>query len=241
MIEERVFPDQIFKAYDIRGVVGKEWDAAWSFRIGQAFGTLMQEKLLRRCVIGRDGRLSSEELSAALIEGVRSTGTDVVDIGIVATPAAYFAEYELKADGVLMVTASHNPAEYNGIKMVLQHAALAGEAIQALKQRVKENSFIKAESSGAYSTLNIHDAYQQRILEGMGDLQARRIAVDCGNGAMSQHAVELLEALGMEVIPLYCTLDGRFPHHEPDPSKDENLQDLNTVGRGKQIFGLIVI
>ncbi|MES2208403.1 MAG: phosphomannomutase/phosphoglucomutase [Pseudomonadota bacterium] len=229
MLEEQIFPDAIFKAYDIRGIVGKEWNASWSFQIGQAFGTLMREKALNHCVVGRDGRLSSEEFSDALIKGVRSTGINVYDIGLVATPAAYFAEYELNADGALMVTASHNPAEYNGIKMVLQHVAFAGDAIQELKQRVKEKHFALAETLGNYTIVDICKAYQQRVLKGIGHLQAKRIAVDCGNGAMSQHAVAALEALGMEVIPLYCVLDGHFPHHEPDPSKDENLGDLKKI------------
>jgi len=223
------FPYLIFKAYDIRGIVGVDWDAYWARKIGQAIGTLLHEKGLSRCVIGRDGRLSGLELMQALIEGVCSAGIDVSNIGCAATPAGYFAGYELKADAVLVVTASHNSAPYNGIKMVIENRALAGEDIQDLKDRVHAERFFVADTEGRCELIDIHPSYKERIVNTVRVHRRMRVAIDCGNGIMALHAPDVLRTLGVDVVPLYCTLDGAFPNHEPDPSREENVVDLRQV------------
>ncbi len=217
---------EIFKAYDIRGIVGKSLTPEVVELIGRALGSEAIKRGGTEIVIGRDGRLSGPSLSQALARGMQSTGINVIDIGVVATPMVYFAAIELGARSGVMVTGSHNPPEYNGIKMVIEGETLALDAIQSLLRNIQSSSFVVAATPGTYRPHNINDAYVNRIV---GDVKLSRklkIVMDCGNGSPAAIAVRLFESLGCEVIPLYCDVDGNFPNHHPDPSKPENLEDV---------------
>lgn len=214
----------IFKAYDIRGIIGKTLDAAVARQIGQAFGSAVRAKGEKTVVIGRDGRLSGPELTAALAQGLQAVGIDVIDLGVVATPMVYFGTQVLDAQSGIMVTGSHNPPDYNGFKMVLAGEAIYGETIQALYQAIVHNDF--TQGAGGYSTHDIRDAYLQRIVSDVKLARPMKIAIDCGNGVAGAFAGDLYRAMGCEVIELFCEVDGNFPNHHPDPAHPENLQDL---------------
>jgi phosphomannomutase/phosphoglucomutase len=214
----------IFKAYDIRGVVDKTLTLDAVRQIGQAIATLARERGDRQAVVGRDGRLSGPGLLAALAQGLQAGGLDVIDLGEVATPMVYFAAHELQTGTGVMVTGSHNPPEYNGLKMVVGNEAIYGATIQALRQRIESGAL--AQGTGSYRQENIAQRYLQRIV---GDIQLARpmkLAIDCGNGVPGAYAPALFRALGCEVTELFCEVDGRFPNHHPDPAQLENLQDL---------------
>jgi phosphomannomutase/phosphoglucomutase len=216
----------IFKAYDIRGVIGKTLDAGVAHQIGRAFGRAVLAKGERRVVIGRDGRLSGPDLSAALAQGLQSAGVDVIDLGVVATPMVYYGTKVLDAQSGIMVTGSHNPPDYNGFKMVLAGEAIHGVTITALYDSIAADGGAAAAEQGAYSTHDIRAEYLQRII---GDVKLARpikIAVDCGNGVAGAFAGDLFRGMGCEVIELFCEVDGTFPNHHPDPAHPENLQDL---------------
>ena len=216
----------IFKAYDIRGVIGKTLDAGIARHIGRAFGAAALAKGERKVVIGRDGRLSGPGLAAALGEGLRDAGVDVIDLGMVATPMVYFATNVLDTRSGIMVTGSHNPPDYNGFKMVMAGEAIYGDAILALHDSIAAYDGKVAEQRGGYGTHDIRAAYLERIV---GDVKLARpikIAVDCGNGVAGAFAPELFRRMGAEVIELFCEVDGHFPNHHPDPAHPENLQDL---------------
>jgi phosphomannomutase/phosphoglucomutase len=214
----------IFKAYDIRGIIGKTLDASVARQIGQAFGSAARAKGERVVVIGRDGRLSGPELSAALAAGLQATGIDVIDLGQVATPMLYFATHVLDAQSGIMVTGSHNPPDYNGFKMVLAGEAIYGDTIQGLYQTIRQGEF--AQGSGNYRTHDIRQAYLDRITSDVKLARPMKIAIDCGNGVAGAFAGDLYRAMGCEVIELFCDVDGNFPNHHPDPAHPENLQDL---------------
>jgi phosphomannomutase/phosphoglucomutase len=220
-----VLTPEIFKAYDIRGVVGKTLDAGIARQIGQAFGSAVRARGESTVVVGRDGRLSGPELCAALAAGLQAAGVDVIDIGIVATPLVYFATHELPdVHSGIMVTGSHNPPDYNGFKMVLAGEAIYGEAIQALYHAIEAGAL--TEGAGSYRTEDIRAAYFKRITGDVKLARPMKIAVDCGNGVAGAFAGELYRALGCEVTELFCEVDGTFPNHHPDPAHPENLQDL---------------
>jgi phosphomannomutase/phosphoglucomutase len=214
----------IFKAYDIRGIIGKTLDTTVARQIGQAFGTAALGKGEKVVAIGRDGRLSGPELAAALAAGLQSAGVDVIDLGVVATPMLYFGTHVLEARSGIMVTGSHNPPDYNGFKMVLAGEAIYGEAIQSLYRAIVKGEF--ATGAGSYRTHDIRDAYLQRIVSDVKISRPMKIAVDCGNGVAGAFAGDLYRAMGCEVIELFCEVDGNFPNHHPDPAHPENLQDL---------------
>jgi len=220
----------IFKAYDIRGVIGSTLDAGIARRIGQAFGAAALAKGERTVIIGRDGRLSGPELAQALAAGLQAAGVDVIDLGMVATPMVYFATNVLNARSGIMVTGSHNPPDYNGFKMVLAGEAIYGDAIQALYQSIlqsiERDDFQPAQQQGGYSTHDIKAAYVERIVGDVRIARPIKIAVDCGNGVAGMVAGDLFRAMGCEVIELFCDVDGHFPNHHPDPAHPENLQDL---------------
>jgi phosphomannomutase/phosphoglucomutase len=217
----------IFKAYDIRGVIGTTLDAGVARQIGQAFGRAVLAKGEQRVVIGRDGRLSGPELASALAQGLQAAGVDVIDLGVVATPMVYYGTKVTGAHSGIMVTGSHNPPDYNGFKMVLAGEAIHGETITALYDSITAHDDGKpAASQGSYSTHDIRADYLQRII---GDVKLARpikIAVDCGNGVAGAFAGDLFRGMGCEVIELFCEVDGNFPNHHPDPAHPENLQDL---------------
>ncbi|HEU0153201.1 MAG TPA: phosphomannomutase/phosphoglucomutase [Arenimonas sp.] len=219
----------IFRAYDIRGVVGKTLDAETARLIGHAIGTEMHRQDARSVVVGRDGRLSSPEMANALIEGLRLAGREVIDIGDAPTPLVYFGAYHLRAGSCVSVTGSHNPPDYNGFKIVIDGETLAGDAIQKLYERIAENDLYVADAPGLVSRRDIVQDYIDRVA---GDIQIERklrVVVDCGSGIAGLVAPRLLEAIGADVEPLYCEVDGTFPHHHPDPSDPANLQDLVRV------------
>lgn len=219
----------IFKAYDIRGVVGKTLNADVAFQLGQAFGSAVLAKDERYVVIGRDGRLSGPELSAALAKGLQASGVNVIDLGVVATPMVYFATHialnaNVKAKSGIMVTGSHNPPDYNGFKMVLAGEAIYGETIQALYQTIVSQSV--AHGAGSYQPHDIRSAYLERIISDIKLARPMKIAVDCGNGVAGAFAGDLYRGIGCQVDELFCDVDGTFPNHHPDPAHPENLQDL---------------
>jgi len=218
------FPDEIFKAYDIRGIVDRTLTTDITRKVGQAFGSEALSRGVDTVVIARDGRLSGPALNAALTDGLLASGCNVIDIGMVPTPMLYFATYHLNTGTGIMITGSHNPPEYNGLKMVMAGETLAGERIQDLKQRILDGNFSNGE--GQLSEQDIKSAYSERILsEGRLSRQLHAV-VDCGNGVASEIAPELLAELGCKVTPLFCETDGNFPNHHPDPSQPDTLVDL---------------
>jgi len=218
----------IFKAYDIRGIIDQTLNADVARLIGQAFGTEMRAIGENVIVIGRDGRLSGPELIEALTEGLLSTGVDVIDLGMVATPMVYFAANHVlngrSPKSGIMITGSHNPPNYNGFKMVLGTAAIYGEKIQELHKRIEAKQF--ASGQGTRSTFDIFPMYLNYIVGDIKIARPMKIAVDCGNGVGGAFAGKLFRALGCEVQELFCEVDGHFPNHHPDPAHIENLQDL---------------
>jgi len=216
----------IFRAYDIRGVVGKELNPGVAELIGQAIGSAMQAQGLREVVVGRDGRLSGPELTAGLIEGLRRAGCQVTDIGLAPTPVIYFAAYHLRAGSCVAVTGSHNPPDYNGFKIVVGGETLAGDAITDLYRRIAEGRLHTAGEPGSLSQRDVSDDYIQRIADDVQLDRPLKVVADAGNGVAGEIAPRLLEAIGAEVIPLYCDVDGTFPNHHPDPSEPHNLEDL---------------
>ncbi|MEO8484796.1 MAG: phosphomannomutase/phosphoglucomutase [Betaproteobacteria bacterium] len=217
-------PPEIFKAYDIRGIVGRTLTPGIVRTIGRGLGTLAREAKRPAIAIGRDGRLSGPELATALSDGIRAAGTDVVDVGMVATPMTYFASYALDTGCSVMVTGSHNPPDYNGLKMVIDGVTLAGDAIQRLRERLERDDV--ASGAGHYRIHDIGGAYLDRIAHDVSLTRPMRIAVDCGNGVAGAYAPALYRRLGCEVVELFCDVDGRFPNHHPDPSQPKNLVDL---------------
>ncbi|MGA2552192.1 MAG: phosphomannomutase/phosphoglucomutase [Burkholderiaceae bacterium] len=214
----------IFKAYDIRGIVDQTLTESVVRLIGQAIASDAKAHGQTRFVIGRDGRLSGPGCARALAEGIQAAGLDVVDLGMVATPMMYFAAYELGTHCGVMVTGSHNPPEYNGLKMVIADEAIYGERIRSLYERIERNDL--ASGSGSYSTQDIRQAYLRRILGDVKLSGALKIAIDCGNGVAGAFAGELYKGMGCEVRELFCEVDGTFPNHHPDPAQPENLEDL---------------
>jgi len=218
------YPPEIFKAYDIRGIVGKTLTPAIVEGIGHAIGS---EALKRGCcqiAVGRDGRLSGPDIVAALARGITRAGCDVIDIGRVPTPVLYFATYHLGTNAGVAVTGSHNPPEYNGLKMVLGGETLSGEAIQDLRRRLVENDL--AQGQGKLLQKDVREDYLARVTEDVKPARPLRVVVDCGNGVAGELAPELLRRLGCDVNELYCEIDGNFPNHHPDPSQPKNLKDV---------------
>lgn len=219
-----MLPKEIFKAYDIRGVVDKTLTKDVVSLIGQALGSEALARNQSSIIIGRDGRLSGPTLVDSLAEGIMATGCDVIDIGQAPTPTIYFASFYLDTQSAVAVTGSHNPPEYNGLKIVLDGETLFGDRIQALRQRILDRDFVKG--TGQRHRREMIDAYVQRIVQ---DIQLKRplkLVIDCGNGVAGAVAPRLFKELGCETIELYCEVDGNFPNHHPDPSQIENLRDL---------------
>ena len=217
-------PAGIFRAYDIRGVVGDTLTAETAYWIGRTIGSESRACGEPEVVVGRDGRLSGPELAGALINGLRDSGCNVTDVGMVPTPVLYFATNVLGARSGVMVTGSHNPPDYNGFKIVVAGQTLANERIQALHQRLENNDL--SSGAGSLTEVDVLEQYHQRIA---GDIVLGRplkVVVDCGNGVAAINAPQLIADLGCEVIPLFCEVDGTFPNHHPDPGKPENLEDL---------------
>ena len=218
----------IFKAYDIRGVVDDTLTVPAVRAIGLALGTLARQAGTGAAVIGRDGRLSGPTLSAALADGFRAAGADVIDIGMVPTPVVYYATFELGTGTGVAVTGSHNPPDYNGLKMVIAGDAIYGDAIQGLRESIASGALAEVAQAqrGGLRSEDLAARYLARITGDVKLARPMKIAIDCGNGVAGAFAPQLFRALGCEVTELFCEVDGTFPNHHPDPAHPENLQDL---------------
>jgi phosphomannomutase / phosphoglucomutase len=222
--QDGAIADSIFRTYDIRGIVGDTLNEQIVTEIGRAIGSEAFERGEQRIVVGRDGRLSGPSLLEALKKGLVQSGRDVIDIGEVPTPLLYFATHYLDSSSGVVLTGSHNPKDYNGLKIVIGGHTLSGDEITALKTRIDTGNMMKGK--GSQETTTVIQDYISQVTSDVALTQPLKVAVDCGNGVAGKVAPQLLQALGCEVIGLYCKVDGNFPNHHPDPSKPENLQEL---------------
>jgi len=222
-----LLPREIFKAYDIRGIVGKTLTPAFIEIIGRAIGSEAIDRGQKEISIGFDGRLSGPELSQSLIEGILKTGISVINLGMVTTPMVYFSTFFLKTQSGVMVTGSHNPPEYNGLKMVLGGDTLSTEAIQKLYTRIEAENF--HEGHGFEKKYDITNDYIEAIKNHIHLKRPMKIVIDCGNGVAGAYARKIYESIGCSVEELFCDVDGTFPNHHPDPSEPHNLNDVIDV------------
>ena len=222
---------EIFREYDIRGVVNEDLADQDVVLIGKAFGTYLQNQNRSRISVGRDCRLSSELYQNLLMEGLLATGCHVVDIGVCPTPVFYFSIRHLKKEGGVMVTASHNPPEYNGFKLCSGYDTLFGEQIQKVRQIIEGGTF--AEGHGKVEMADVITPYKSFVEENISLARPLRVGIDAGNGPAGVVAAPIIRNLGCEVFELYCEMDGNFPNHEPDPTVEENMQDLMELVREK--------
>jgi phosphomannomutase/phosphoglucomutase len=230
-------PAEIFRTYDIRGVVGRSLTGEIVREIGRALGSLGRERNAPTFAVCRDGRLSGPELVAALADGLVAAGANVIDIGMAPTPVAYFAAHHLGTGSCVAVSGSHNPPQYNGLKIVVAGNTLYGEEIQDLRRRIEQERFTSG--SGKKTSADVLDAYVERIASDVKLARPFHIAVDCGNGVGGMLAPRLYRRLGCEVTELYCEVDGTFPNHHPDPAQPENLKQLiKTLKSGDAELGL---
>jgi phosphomannomutase / phosphoglucomutase len=227
---------EIFKAYDIRGIVGRNFTPEAVELIGHAIGSEAVARKQSRIAVGYDGRLSGPSLAAALATGIRKSGIGVIDIGRVTTPMVYFATHHLETGSGVAVTGSHNPPDYNGLKMMLGGETLAGEAVQQLRHRIESGDL--THGSGSLSRQDITRDYIERIGGDVKLARPMKVVVDCGNGVPGGFAPALYRRLGCEVTELYCEVDGNFPNHHPDPSQPANLKDVQqALAQGKGEIG----
>ncbi len=214
----------IYRAYDIRGVVGKTLTEEAVMTLGQGIGSEVFERGFQSVLVARDARTSSDSLQSALIQGLMASGRDVIDIGLVPTPLLYFAVHELNIDCGAVITGSHNPPQYNGLKLIVGGESPSSEAIQELRRRIDARQLLQGE--GSFDSRDIIEDYIERIVSDIRLGQPLKVVIDCGNGAASVVAPELYRQLGCEVVELYCTVDGSFPNHHPDPGDPKNMQAL---------------
>ncbi len=228
---------QIFREYDIRGIVEKDLTPDVVRLLGQAYGSYMLEKGLKDVIIGRDCRLSSDGFRDILVESILSTGCDVTDIGVCPTPVFYFSLFHLNKEGGMMITASHNPPDFNGFKVCVGTQTIFGEELQKLRHRLEMGDF--AQGHGTHTTYEITPLYLQHIQDNVSIPRPIKVALDGGNGTAGPIAATLLKNLGCQVLELYCEMDGRFPNHHPDPTVPDFLTDLiDTVTGEKAEIGL---
>jgi phosphomannomutase/phosphoglucomutase len=226
---------RIFREYDIRGVVDEDIDEVVVETIGKAYGTYMRKLGKDTVAIGHDCRLSSPKLSEAMITGITSAGVNVVDLGMVTTPMVYFSLFNLPVHGGVVITASHNPSEYNGVKLCVERDSLFGEGIQKIRRIAEGGKFLKG--TGTVKTHDIMDSYLDYLRKNVEIDPGIRVAIDCGNAMVGIVAPRILREFGCELTELYVEPDGRFPNHHPDPTVEENIEDLiNAVGsKGLQL------
>jgi phosphomannomutase len=223
------------REYDVRGIVGETLGAADAYAIGRGFATRLRRVGGTRVAVGYDGRLSSPDLEKALIEGLTESGVDVVRIGLGPTPMLYYAEATLEVDGGIQITGSHNPAEYNGFKMVLQHRSFFGEDIQDLARLAEAGDW--EDGSGSVTTADVMDDYVGRLTAGYAG-GTHRIGWDTGNGASGPVIEKLVQLLPGEHHVIFAEVDGNFPNHHPDPTEESNLADLKRLVADKKLdFG----
>ena len=218
-------PAEIFRAYDIRGVFGESLTEKGARLIGRALGGAAAAKKIHRLAVGRDGRISSPTLAAALSLGIRESGIGVVNIGLAPTPLLYFAAHRLADASGAMVTGSHNPKSHNGIKIMLNGETLAGEAVADLHRRIVKGDYPQSDSPPPEESANVKDDYIKAVRENLTLHRPMKIVLDCGNGVAGAIAPELFRALGCETENLFCEVDGNFPNHHPDPANPDNLRD----------------
>jgi phosphomannomutase/phosphoglucomutase len=230
----------IFREYDIRGIAGKDLDASTYEVVGKAMCAYLRGKKKHNCVVvGRDGRHTSKAYANAIIDGIASCGVNVIDIGEVPTPLVYFGLFTLPVDGGVMITASHNPKEYNGMKVAIGQSTLHGKEIQKLMQIAQAGKFPEAKGSVTITRMDLVPKYLNRITSGIKTKRKLKVVLDGGNGVGGPVGLELYKRLGCEVIPLYCDVDGDFPNHHPDPTVPANLKTLiATVKRTKADLGI---
>lgn len=227
----------IFREYDIRGIAGEALNEQVVETIGKAYGTLVKNKGVKKISVGRDCRETSPSYSEALIKGINSTGIDVVDIGLVTTPIVYFSLFNTNVDGGIMVTASHNPGEYNGLKLCIGKDSLYGDGIQELRKLAESGNFVSG--NGNVEKTDLIEAYFKYLKENINIKPGLKVVVDGGNGTGGLTAPEILKRFGCEIIELYTELDGTFPNHHPDPTVEENLVELiKTVKENNYDVGL---
>ena len=224
---------EIYREYDIRGVIGDDIKEDEFSTLGRGFGTYFNKKGETTIVVGRDCRLSSPKVRDDVTEGLLHTGCNVVDIGICPTPILYFALRHLNADGGIMITASHNPPEYNGFKICSGLDTIYGEEIQKVRKIIEKGDFAKGK--GEYSAHEITDSYIETITGDVTVKQGIKVGFDAGNGTAGPVGVAILQALGCELHDLYCTMDGSFPNHEPDPTVLDNMKDLIDEVKGQAL------
>jgi phosphomannomutase/phosphoglucomutase len=228
---------QIYREYDIRGVVDRDLTPDIVRVLGQGFGTRMVRQNKKQLVVGRDGRLSSKSFRDALVEGLLSTGCDVVDVGVCPTPVYYFSIFHLKKEGGVMVTGSHNPPDFNGFKVSVDKSTIFGEEIQNLRKLIDRGDF--ASGRGHLAELRIIPSYQNYLKGDIKPARKMNVVIDSGNGTGGVVAAPLLRDLGCQVEELYSDIDGRFPNHFPDPTLPENLKDLiDRVRKTKADLGI---
>ncbi|NWF38571.1 phosphomannomutase/phosphoglucomutase [Mariprofundus sp. NF] len=234
----KYFPHHVFREYDIRGIAETDINEELAYRLGKAYAAMLPAGESRPVIVGRDVRLSGPLLQRALVRGLTDAGLDVLDIGIVPTPLAYYAVYTLDAAGSVQVTASHNPGDYNGFKMMIGKSSLYGDEIQEIKQLIQQDS-PDAESPGSYAQSCIIDSYIDFVVNDCPLAYPLKVVIDAGNGPSGTIAAPLYRRLGCEVIELYCEPDGNFPNHHPDPTIEANMADLaKTVRREKADLGI---
>lgn len=224
MYEQKQVTRSVFRAYDIRGIINQDLDEDSFYSIGLGVACYLRHLNRHQIYVARDGRLTSYKLAYALTRGLLDSGIDVINLGEVATPVMYYATCTQGLDCGLMVTGSHNPADYNGIKMVLAGTTLTQENIDILYDFVERGQ--KVTGQGQEISYNVLDDYMQRITSDIHLQRPLKVVIDCGNGVAGPVAPQVVAALGCEVIPLYCDVDGRFPNHHPDPTVEKNLVDL---------------
>ena len=217
-------PDTLFRAYDVRGVVGQALTGPFAELLGQAVATLVQEQGGHRVAVARDARPSSPQLAEALVRGLNAGGCDVLDIGQAPTPLLYFAMHTQPVQAGVVVTGSHNPADYNGFKIVIGDRVLDGDELLALRRRMLEGVF--SQGNGSIERVDLVAEYVEAVVREVQLARPLKVVVDAGNGVAGDLAVATLEALGCEVVPLFCEPDGSFPNHHPDPSQPDNLASL---------------
>jgi len=223
----------IFRQYDIRGIVDKDLTDENVELIGKAYGTYMSDRGVKRVTVGRDIRLSSPRIRDAIIEGINSTGVDVVDLGEVPTPVAYYSYFHLDIDGGIMITGSHNPPEYNGLKVAAGKTSIYGDEILKLYEIAEKGDF--PSGKGSVEKYNIKEHYIKEVCNKISIKKEINFAIDAGNGAAGLVAPAAFKNLGLNPIELYCKPDGNFPNHHPDPTVDENLEELIRIVKDKKL------
>jgi phosphomannomutase/phosphoglucomutase len=229
---------EIFREYDIRGIVGKDLTPETVEILGRGIGTYVRRHGKKSVALGRDCRLSSPEFAAALTRGLLSTGCDILDLGTIPTPLLYFCVYTQDQEAGVMITGSHNPPEYNGFKLMLGHETLFGQDIQDIRRLIEDQDFI-SEAGGESRDYDIVPEYHRYVVENIHLDRPLKVVVDAGNGTGGEVAVPIFSDLGCDVVPLYCEMDGNFPHHHPDPTLPEALGDLiRTVKQTRADLGI---